>query len=42
MIFNANFDNISAISWRSILLVEETRGNNQFGRSHWTCCNWIV
>ena len=23
--FNANFNNISVISWRSILLVEETR-----------------
>ena len=24
MVFNATFNNISAISWRSILLVEET------------------
>jgi hypothetical protein len=24
MVFNANFNNISAISWRSVLLVEET------------------
>jgi len=24
MAFNANFNNISAISWRSVLLVEET------------------
>jgi hypothetical protein len=24
MVFNANFNNISVISWRSILLVEET------------------
>jgi len=24
MVFNATFKNISAISWRSILLVEET------------------
>ena len=24
MVFNTNFDNISAISWRSDLLVEET------------------
>ena len=24
MIFNATFNNISAISWRSVLLVEET------------------
>ena len=26
MVFNATFNNISAISWRSVLLVEETRG----------------
>jgi len=25
MVFNATFTNISAISWRSILLAEETR-----------------
>ena len=25
MVFNATFNNISLISWRSILLVEETR-----------------
>jgi hypothetical protein len=25
MVFNATFDNISAISWPSVLLVEETR-----------------
>jgi hypothetical protein len=24
MVFSATFDNISAISWRSVLLVEET------------------
>ena len=24
MLFNATFNNISAISWRSVLLVEET------------------
>jgi len=24
MVFNATFDNISAISWRLVLLVEET------------------
>ena len=27
MVFNATFNNISAISWRSVLLVEETREN---------------
>jgi len=26
MVFNATFNNISAISWLSVLLVEETRG----------------
>jgi hypothetical protein len=32
MMFNATFNNISAISWRSVLLVEETRvlGETQF------------
>jgi hypothetical protein len=25
MVFNVPFNNISAISWRSVLLVEETR-----------------
>jgi hypothetical protein len=26
MVFNATFNNISVISWRSVLLVEEIRG----------------
>ena len=26
MVFNATFNNISAISWRSVLLMEETGG----------------
>ena len=37
MVFNATFINISAISWRSVLLVEETGvpGENQmFVASH--------
>jgi len=25
MVFNTNFNNISVISWQSVLLVEETR-----------------
>jgi len=29
MVFNANFNNISAISWRSVLLVEETGGHGE-------------
>jgi hypothetical protein len=29
MMFNATFNNISVISWRSVLLVEETRGHGE-------------
>jgi len=29
MVFNASFNNISVISWRSVLLVEETRVNRK-------------
>jgi hypothetical protein len=38
IVFNATFNNISAISWWSILLVEETRGpgeNHRLVASHW-------
>jgi len=38
MVFNATFNNISVISWRSILLVDETRvpgENHQPVASHW-------
>ena len=35
MAFNTNFDNISVISWRSVLLVEETRENHRPAASHW-------
>jgi hypothetical protein len=38
IMFNATFNNISAISWRSVLLVEETGGpgeNHQPVASHW-------
>ena len=38
MVFNATFNNILAISWRSVLLVEETRvpgENHQPVASHW-------
>ena len=28
MVFNVTFNNISVISWRSVLLVEETRENH--------------
>jgi hypothetical protein len=37
MVFNATFNNISIISWRSVLLVEETvvpRENNRPVTSH--------
>jgi len=38
MVFNAIFNNISVISWRSVLLVEETGvpvENHQYVASHW-------
>ena len=38
MVFNATFNNISVISWRSVLLVEETGGpgeNHRPAASHW-------
>ena len=38
MVFNSTFNNISVISWRSVLLVEETgvpRENQQPEASHW-------
>ena len=38
MVLNATFNNISVISWQSVLLVEETRGPGEKHRpvaSHW-------
>jgi hypothetical protein len=38
MVFNTTFNNIPVISWRSVLLVEETGGpeeNHQPVTSHW-------
>jgi len=38
MVFNATFKNISVISWRLVLLVEETGGlreNHRPVASHW-------
>ena len=35
MVFNATFNNISVISWRSDLLVEETGGLHRPAASHW-------
>jgi len=38
MVFNAIFNNILVILWRSVLLVEKTRGpgeNHRPAASHW-------
>jgi hypothetical protein len=35
MVFNATFNNISVISWRSVLLEEETEENHRPATSHW-------
>jgi len=37
MVFNATFNNISAISWRSVLLAEETgvQEKNKDMSRHW-------
>jgi hypothetical protein len=35
MIFNATFNNISVISWRSVLLLVETGENHRPATSHW-------
>ena len=38
MVFSATFNNVLAISWRSVLLVEETRvleENRRYAASHW-------
>jgi hypothetical protein len=45
MVFNATFNNISAISWRQVLLVEETRvsgENHQPAASHRQTLSHIV
>jgi hypothetical protein len=53
LVFNATFNNISVISWRSVLLVEETRvpgENHRPVASHWqtvhcfkyTCIGWTL
>ena len=34
MVFNATFNNISVISWLSVLLVEETGESHRFVASH--------
>ena len=35
LVLNATFNNFSAMSWRSVLLVEETGENHQSVASHW-------
>ena len=35
MVFNATFNNILVISWRSVLLVKQTRENHRPSTSHW-------
>jgi hypothetical protein len=35
MVFNATFNNISGLWWRSVLLVEETAENHRHVASHW-------
>jgi len=35
MVLNATFNNISVISWSSVLLVEETRKNRRPAASRW-------
>jgi hypothetical protein len=35
MVFNATFNTISVVSWRSVLLMEESRENHRPVASHW-------
>ena len=35
MVFNATFNDISVISWGSVLLMEESRENHRLAVSHW-------
>jgi len=45
MVFSATFNNNSVISWRSVLLVEETgvpRENHQPVPNHWQTLSHIV
>jgi hypothetical protein len=37
MVFNATFNNISVISWRSVLLMEET---GEPGENHWATASY--
>jgi hypothetical protein len=42
MVFNATFNNISVISWRSVLLVEETGETHRSAESHWQTLSIIL
>ena len=42
IVFNATFNNISVILWRSFLLVEETWENHRPAASHWQTLSYIV
>jgi len=42
MVFNTTFNNISAISWRSVLLAEETGENHRPVASHWQTLWYIM
>ena len=45
MVFNATFNNISVISWRSALLVKEIEGPTEIHRhaaSHWQTLSYNV
>jgi hypothetical protein len=41
MVFNATFNNISVLSWRSVLLVEETGGPGENHRSVASHCQTL-
>jgi hypothetical protein len=42
MVFNATSNNILVISWRSVLLVEQTRENHRPAASHWQTLSYKV
>jgi len=42
MVFNDTFNNISDISWRSVLLVEKTRENHRNAANHWHTLSYNV
>jgi hypothetical protein len=42
MVFSATFNNISVISWRLVLLVDETGENNRHVTSYWQILSYNV